>query len=507
MLYLYMTYALAQSMTAQAPDWFGTEPVQRSLRLWLYTNSCISLGFLAFAAVRSRLRGRGGRRAACWLMALLGLAAILLAGSNLGSTGFLAVMAVMMVSVGYFCGSAHYAAVMRVKEWWRGRFLGASLTLTVLVQFVLSSGGKEVPTAMLLGVLALTVGLCRQCFRVEADGSCLEDDADFSEQERDERYSPPAPQFVVMLVLLVTMLAVLHGCGDSMALAFYSKYEGSLFHGTERLFFPLGILAAGCLADYRQRRYLLSATALMMLLRIVNLFFTDSEETFFLSQCAEYFMDSFCIMCYVLYFMDLAPRMRQPALWAGMGRTLALPVTAISANLFGAVLQDFSMQGFVIVYVLVLGLFNLFFYQESFREWLEIPVWERQPVPVAEAASTGAVQMEMPQDKVNGTEEAGTVEPGALPGSEPVGRTASPDCMEAYQQRFAFTAREMEVLKEILSEEKAAEIAVRLGIKERTVRYHIANILRKTGTKHRAELQLLLRMLPAEGEAVTSRQK
>ena len=50
----------------------------------------------------------------------------------------------------------------------------------------------------------------------------------------------------------------------------------------------------------------------------------------------------------------------------------------------------------------------------------------------------------------------------------------------------------MEVLEEVLTEKTAAEIAEELGIKERTVRYHIANLLKKTGTTHRAELKLLL---------------
>ena len=135
-------------------------------------------------------------------------------------------------------------------------------------------------------------------------------------------------------------------------------------------------------------------------------------------------------------------------------------------------------------YVLILALLNLFFYHASFREWLEIPAYERNaaeaPAPVIPVEPTGA-----------------PIPVAAIPLPETI--TASGDSLSAvthdlayYQQKFDFTRRELDVLTGILEAKTAITIAEELGIKERTVRFHISNILKKTGLTHSAELKLFL---------------
>lgn len=51
-----------------------------------------------------------------------------------------------------------------------------------------------------------------------------------------------------------------------------------------------------------------------------------------------------------------------------------------------------------------------------------------------------------------------------------------------------FTEREMDVLKELTSGDSNMEIAERLGISARTVKFHVQNMLDKTGFKTRTEL-------------------
>ncbi len=53
--------------------------------------------------------------------------------------------------------------------------------------------------------------------------------------------------------------------------------------------------------------------------------------------------------------------------------------------------------------------------------------------------------------------------------------------------KATLSARELEVLKLITSGCKNIEIAQALGIKERTVRFHVENILNKLGAKNRTE--------------------
>ncbi|MBR2215855.1 MAG: hypothetical protein IJ849_08880 [Selenomonadaceae bacterium] len=476
MLYIYTTYALSQGQTS--PTFFGDTPLKRSLMLCFYTNSSVAVGFLAFAFSYERFPQTKIIR---YLMAVVGAVCIPLTAS--AETTSLPILALVMLSVGYFAGGAHYITAMTIEAPWRGRFLGGAIALTVLVQYGLSAEGKEVPTWLLLGILAANVLLAELCFRQL--GNALPRPSVASE---DERRPPPSPRFLAMLMVMVATLAMLHGCGDCLALEFYAKFDESLFHDTVRLFFPVGIIIAGYVADLAQRRYLLRATAIALLLRVVSLVVTDTNEGFFLSQSAEYFVDSFCIMSYTLYFLDVAADSSRPSLWAGMGRTIALPVSAVSANVFGLIWADFSVQGFMAAYVLILALLNLFSYHGAFREWLEIPAYAAPEMSGVRDTPTSNLPTATPE---NASAEKISSIAVASASMIPAAMTEAKN-IAAYKERFAFTDRETEVLTLILQEQTAAAIAEKLGIKERTARYHIANILRKTGTKHRAELRLLL---------------
>lgn len=475
LLYIYMTYALSQSQTP--PLWWGADEANRGVRLWLYTNTLVAGGFLLFA-----FHGRGKKifipsLKQLSMVAAVGAAAIILCA---GETASLPLLALLMLTVGYFAGGAHYVAAFMIPSTCLGRFLGCAITLTVLVQYPLMADGKGVSVPLLLTLLLCLTAIACHAFQALSRHQQIT-----VRQDEDERNVPPSPRFIGMLIVMVSFLAMLHGCGDIMALQYYAKFDESIFHDTARLFFPAGILLAGCVADFAQRKYLLSVTALALLLRVVSLLTTDTQESFFIVQSAEYFIDSFCIMCYTLYFMDIAPQAEKPALWAGMGRTLALPISALSANAFALILDNFSIHGFVVAYVLILALLNLFFYHAAFREWLEIPAYEHSaaaelPVPVIPVEPTGAplpgASLPLPVDVTGGSDSLAAVTHD----------------LAYYQQKFDFTRRELDVLTGILEAKTAITIAEELGIKERTVRFHISNILKKTGLTHSAELKLFL---------------
>lgn len=58
-----------------------------------------------------------------------------------------------------------------------------------------------------------------------------------------------------------------------------------------------------------------------------------------------------------------------------------------------------------------------------------------------------------------------------------------------------FTDREVEILKELIAGASNAEIAEKLGLKEPTVKWHVQNMLQKTGYRSRLELAVMVRHL------------
>ena len=68
------------------------------------------------------------------------------------------------------------------------------------------------------------------------------------------------------------------------------------------------------------------------------------------------------------------------------------------------------------------------------------------------------------------------------------------DRLRKYQLKYRLTNRETEVLWEILQKHKTSEIAANLVITIPTAKYHISNILQKTGAKNQRELRYMIQM-------------
>ncbi|MBX4190918.1 helix-turn-helix transcriptional regulator [Candidatus Saccharibacteria bacterium] len=65
-------------------------------------------------------------------------------------------------------------------------------------------------------------------------------------------------------------------------------------------------------------------------------------------------------------------------------------------------------------------------------------------------------------------------------------------------KKYRFTRREIEIVDLIPTDKTNKEIGELMGITEHTVKYHISNILEKTGCKNRRELTYKLFNRPAD---------
>ena len=79
------------------------------------------------------------------------------------------------------------------------------------------------------------------------------------------------------------------------------------------------------------------------------------------------------------------------------------------------------------------------------------------------------------------------------------GESVYPDETPAVQLGYAnsrdLSERELDVLRELISGDSNAEIGARLGISASTVKWHVQNLLEKTGMHTRTELAAAARSL------------
>ena len=115
------------------------------------------------------------------------------------------------------------------------------------------------------------------------------------------------------------------------------------------------------------------------------------------------------------------------------------------------------------------------FHRARLARWLVVtPTMELARV-VDSVADAEKVPPDIPVDAVL----AGTVEATRFASSLPI-----------YDGAVGrLSQREREVLREISLGRSNADIAIRLGLKESTVKTHVSNILRKTGSRSRFVLQ------------------
>lgn len=116
----------------------------------------------------------------------------------------------------------------------------------------------------------------------------------------------------------------------------------------------------------------------------------------------------------------------------------------------------------------------------------------------AETAEASAAETEEASANIvaeQNAEAAASTAEGILKPDSPMPDESGPlhgDRLRKYQLRYRLTNRETEVLWEILQKHKIAEIAANLYITLPTAKYHISNILQKTGAKNQRELRYLI---------------
>lgn len=407
------------------------------------------VGFLAYAPISKLAGGRCALRAVEAVGAIAALVTIAVAESTLAMQIAGCIAFFLLGSLG---AEAHWSMARAFEgSPSLAKGAGAAYAAGILLQFL---SNQFVPASMAdaavlcVGVAALAV--------FAAAGECNDETAGQAAADSSQQSAPGGAKTAiraVWLLALVVLLACMFSTLDNVVTL--ANAQGSISVETwPRLFLAASGLAAGVLFDIRERRYMGFIMFAVTVLSTISILAVEAGASPVIGLIVFYVSSGFFVTFFTTTFLQLAPRMRTPQLWAGMGRAAnnlcAFTVSGVSMMLTQsgiAAVMIASLILFVLVSVAFIG-------AGLFR--LPSTVGEREAIQAGLAAAAAPTPEEVQAEFIS---------------------------------RSGLTPREEEVLRAVTADERPLkQVADDLGISLRMVQRHLTSIYSKTDTQTRAGL-------------------
>lgn len=407
------------------------------------------VGFLSYAPISKLAGGRRALRAVEAVGAIAALVTIAAAESALAMQIAGCITFFLLGSLG---AEAHWSMARAFEgSPSLAKGAGAAYAAGILLQFL---SNQFVPASMAdaavlcVGVAALAV--------FAAAGECNDETAGQAAADSSQQSAPGGAKTAiraVWLLALVVLLACMFSTLDNVVTL--ANAQGSISVETwPRLFLAASGLAAGVLFDIRERRYTGFIMFAVTVLSTISILAVEAGASPVIGLIVFYVSSGSFVTFFTTTFLQLAPRMRTPQLWAGMGRAAnnlcAFTVSGVSMMLTQsgiAAVMIASLILFVLVSVAFIG-------AGLFR--LPSTVGEREAIQAGLAAAAAPTPEEVQAEFIS---------------------------------RSGLTPREEEVLRAVTADERPLkQVADDLGISLRMVQRHLTSIYSKTDTQTRAGL-------------------
>lgn len=403
---------------------------------------CTGAGFISFSLLRKICKAERSQKATLLFIGILCLvaAAILLRAER--PPMFLASATAALLLAGHIGGWVYYSAAMIFsRSRYMGRLIGIGMGAAILLQFIVGN----LPFQSMVFMVSLSVSLLAVLYFIlrTPQAQSVENSLPCSAKAASGKKS------AVTLIVAVVLMSFVAGMIDSVVTAFNAEKAYDVYSGV-RLFYALGLILAGCIADIRQRVYLPLATVCAILLSSVCMFFLSEEVGYFAGTALMYLYSGFYVIFFTVMFLDFAPKSSHPELWAGMGRivrSFAVAATVLPAlKIYDVVGSTALAVGSCLLSILVLLVL--------------LPHISRAVTVFEQREAVSDQQELLPQER-----------------------------LALYAQHCALTPRETEVLERLLTtEDDLQEIADSMYISRRMVQRYVSSIYEKTDTKTRIGL-------------------
>ena len=255
-------------------------------------------------------------------------------------------------------------------------------------------------------------------------------------QTHDDLSNSGVRSLLVLAGATIFLLSLVKNLGFGFPLA---DVQGGISLELSRVFYALGLVVAGILND-RSRKYGAICCLVALIVPFIMLALAGEPMSSMVFWCLDYLFFGFFSVFRAVLFCDLAAEKSLPWI-AGFGLLFGRVGDALGTGIFMLVNSP------VVLVVLAAALFAV-----SVVLFLKLYQHLFSPAQIA------------PAEKSHN------------------------ELFEDFSARYDLTVREREVLRLLLSECTNSEIAGQLFISESTVKFHVRNLLKKTGCKNRLEL-------------------
>lgn len=349
-----------------------------------------------------------------------------------------------LFSLGYIGGLIHFKTSLELTNKNFTFYLGISSMLGIILQFV-----------------AQNIGLTNNGYLIAIEASLIlivllsmHDESVAQKKESIQLSKITISVRTWVYIASVAIMSIILAFQDSIIVIKNANRELELFSYV-RLFYALGLLVAGVIANIKNRVYLPLASGCAMILSVLSIsFLRDTIPLYNVSMGIMYFYCGFYVMFMTVMFMELGLRRNNPRLYAGLGRVVRSIATCFVV-LVTTVLANYISQSIYTVLSCILSIGLLVF-----------------------MALSGILVPDKTIEKENDAQHD---------------KISFEDKLEKIYTEYGFTQKEKESFEKLVTTEMGVqEIADEMCISRRVLQRHIAAIYEKTGTKTRAGLFMLL---------------
>ena len=503
------------------------------MNLWLVTAPVV--GFFLFGFTFRRFSHKQFRQL---LTAFLGILGVSIATLGLGVTagaGSLCTgigLLLFPLGTGYIYGYLHYLMCRWLPSGRRGLCIGLGFALPNLLQFLVDWLLKitAAPPLFLWGLLLVVLAfMATLLLRTKTWGL----------EEQPIAPRPLITRNLPLLCCICAIMGLLVGLNDTVSLVRYDEYVD--YHFLSRVYSAIGFLLAGWLADHYP--LWLPLTALLSKAVVLGFHVLALEGyPFWITVCGDAFFTAALNLFVVWLFVSVALHTRRPELWAGMSRAAELPVAGLAGMLGSTLLQAFPPFVTLLVFVAALLLAMVLYYRcfllysDSLLKsrapillphtgkivlahtgetiFVTVPAEEQkiqEPVPdttyrnnATDAMTAEDVAEETVESNAAEFNSANSITEKDLPAEtankkltetnsrKPSANEISEEKLLAYKTHYGLSVRETDVLAHILKDRSINEMAEELFISPSTVKFHVANLLKKTGAGSQRRLKQIV---------------